>query len=328
MKNHIPFSKTLSLFSRLFLFLFISSSFRVNAQSLCSSLLSDSSLRISSKKSPELLTLENLGLEEPEIEAKFVIPSREILKAMKGLVGEKIVLFNENGERIKYHIEFNKEHIYEDTYYDTTSTNATIGKTLSLYKINALLRQRTRWDREEGEKEFSRKYTNFQSKNSSTMSEGFNNAVFARNEFRGKKFTSLKKFKQAKESLLSPNSDDNAVNFARQLISFNGEFSPVLSVLQERYFLKIYSKDSEIPDFYLSLDKVKYKSLLSKGKSVEEWIVEIEIIDDLKANNPKEQQKKIRIFNQFVSLIQNRFGLAAAKKDKYASGVEKTILDH
>lgn len=267
------------------------------------------------------LTLQNLQLEEPEVEAKLRTSDPATFAEMAKLIGQELVIQTKTGKSVTYVVEFDKDHLYSDVYYDTEA--------LDLFEVEALLRQRTRFDKLAGESEFTRRYSNFQAKNASSQSEGLNNAVFARNEYRGKKYASLKKFNQKSSELLSRETQDPAVRFARDLIQYKGEFIPVLAVEQKRFFMKIIEKNGprrKIPAFYLSLDSVRFKGLVGKMGMAKDSLVELEFLDDLTEDRRSVVDGKIFILNRLTELLQARFGLTTAQDDKYITGVRSTVL--
>ncbi len=275
---------------------------------------------------PLAQALEDMDLDEPEVEAKLLVPDSVNFKSLKDLVGKKLQLLDADGNRIAYQVEFNKEHIYEDTYFDVKK-----GDELLLFAQNAVLRQRKRYDRNEGEKKFTARYVNIQAKDGTTRNLGLNESIYARNEIRGDKTDDFEEFQDKIEKRMSDKkkSKDRAIRFARELVASKKPFQPVLSVYQERYFMKISpvgKKNDGAPSFYLSLDKVNYKALIGEKNKASERLVEIEVIDDLSQTSAKEAAKKLYLLDVLTTQIQDKYRLIASPDDKYASGVRKTIL--
>jgi hypothetical protein len=276
------------------------------------------------KSTLPLPTLGALALEEPEVEAKLNVPDGKTFRKMRELVGQEITVTDPKGKKIVFQIEFNKEHIYKDTYFDIGDSEH-----LKLFSKNALLRQRKRLDKEVGEKDFTPRYINFQAKNNSTSDAGMNTAVFARNEIRGKKTDKFKKFVDHRGDQLAADSKDKAVKYARDIAQSSAKFKEVLRVEQERYFMKVTKKgdaDSAVPSFYVSLDKVDFEGLVGEKKNAKDRFVEIEIIDDLSSDAAADSTTKLYLLNQLTENLQKRYGLTPAADDKYVTGVKRTVL--
>ncbi|MFZ1614979.1 MAG: hypothetical protein WAT51_12445, partial [Holophaga sp.] len=82
--------------------------------------------------------LGKLGLESPEIEAKFDIPDRATLEALKKLVGSNLTLIDRQGHPVEFVCAMDKESLYLDTCFDT--------KRFRLFKGGRMLRARRRFD--------------------------------------------------------------------------------------------------------------------------------------------------------------------------------------
>ena len=276
------------------------------------------------KSTLPLPTLGALALEEPEVEAKLSVPDAKTFRKMRELVGQEITVTDPKGQNVVFHIEFNKEHIYKDTYFDIGDSEH-----LKLFSKGGLLRQRKRLDKEAGEKDFTPRYINFQAKNNSSADAGMNTAVFARNEIRGKKTDKFKKFVDHRADRLAADSKDKAVKYARDIAQSSAKFKEVLFVEQERYFMKVTKKgkpDLAIPAFYVSLDKVGFEGLIGEKRTAKDRFVEIEIIDDLTNDAVNDSTTKLYLLNKLTENLQKRYGLTPAADDKYVTGVKLTVL--
>lgn len=256
------------------------------------------------------------NLESPEIEAKLLIPNKVAAKAIKKLEGQIITVALPDGKRLKFNIEFNMEHIYEDVYYDVPKNDR-----LALFDVGGLLRMRTRFDRKKGERKYALRYAGFQAKDASRTDASLTDAVFARNEFRGKRFSSIEKFNGSKVLRLRGQESDRAVRYARQLIGSEGDFSEMLRVTQRRFFLKMSSVESHVPAIYLSVDNVDFTSPLAKTPTASALVAELEIIDDLRFASQRDRQFKVAVLNSVSSYFRDRFTLVPAEEDKYAMGI-------
>ncbi|MBX2986500.1 MAG: hypothetical protein KF802_01260 [Bdellovibrionaceae bacterium] len=129
-------------------------------------------------------TLQDLSLHAPELEAKLRIPHRDVFESLKELIGERLVLRDRSGRSFRYRIEYHRRYIYEDTYYDVWPRRASEPL---LYSRKGMLRNRVRYDERPKKGGFEPSYTNFQAKNGPVADQGLQDAVYARNEVRGKK---------------------------------------------------------------------------------------------------------------------------------------------
>lgn len=264
-------------------------------------------------------TFEDLGLESPEIEAKFLIPSEAVYESMKSLVGQEIYLKDIHGHRVRYTFEMNKEHIYEDTNFDT--------KDLALFNKRGMLRQRVRYDRKPGEKKYKFAKAVFQAKNGPSENGDLDAAVFARNEIRGTEFKKLKKFLKNREELLAGDKDDDAIAFAREYANSSKKFKPVLEIKDDRFFMTLKSRDPGHPWFYVSLDDVKYTGLIGREGQARRLELEAELNDDLTQDTPEAVRAKLALMDELSRVLGARFGLTPSPESKYESGIQLTVLD-
>lgn len=265
-------------------------------------------------------SLADLALEMPEIEAKFLIPNPAAYENLKLLAGTEITLTDANGRLVVYKVEKNKEHIYEDTNYDT--------KDLALFKRRGMLRERIRYDLNPQDSTYEFKKAVFQAKDGPTENQGMQTAVYARNEIRGKEFKSLKKFEKKKEKRLGEDSNDLAVQFAREYSQSERKFKPVLHIKDVRYFLKLSPVNSsvEAPWFYISLDNVTYEGLKGRKDKATRLELEAEIGDDLNLDSNEVTQKKLVLMDRLSDYLAKKFLLQPSPESKYESGVQLTVL--
>lgn len=256
-----------------------------------------------------------------EFEAKF-LAQKGTFKALKDLVGKRLRVTLEDGSSVEYQVEFNKKHIYKDTYFDS--------KDLLLYERKGLLRQRQRWDKGAGDGDYKFKKVVFQAKSEDKGDKAhLNEAFMARDEIAGKEFKK-KISKKKTRALLQTETSDEAVRFARELVDYDGKFRPVLRATQERYFMRlspVLGESAEAPSFYLSLDDVAFDGLAGAGKKVDTQIVELETIEVLDKSDPALLKKQVQVSNSLASLLQSRFSLAPAPSDKYGWGIERAVLE-
>ncbi len=280
---------------------------------------------------PKRPSLKSLGLRAPEVEAKLLVPSKAIFKQMKELVGQELAIRDRAGRERVFQIKFDNHFIYEDRYFDAVGPDGS----LALYELDSLLRQRTRYDGgSKGWKSSEFRYSNFQAKNAASDGAEMNSSVMARNEIRGKKYRSPKKFRKVESRLLryDPNNaePDTAIQYARDMLEYTGEFEHVLTARQKRFFMKLTPKgegNEEVPEMFLSLDRVDFEGKVGKQSKKRQRVVELEIIDDLTLDAPKVASYKMDILNQVEEALKERYGLEAAGQDKYAAGVKSTIRD-
>lgn len=121
--------------------------------------------------------LEELGLESPEIEAKFDIPDREAFEALKKMVGSTITLLDRKGEPVEFACTMDKESLYLDLCFDT--------KHFALFEGGRMLRARQRYDLS-GDPGHSCRFKNarVQAKTAQTSHSSLHPAVLARDEIR------------------------------------------------------------------------------------------------------------------------------------------------
>jgi ABC-type phosphate/phosphonate transport system substrate-binding protein len=271
--------------------------------------------------SRQVSDFEELGLESPEIEAKFLVRSRKIFAELKALIGDEIKLRDATGREIVYIVEKDKEHIYEDVLFDTAD--------LALFQSRGLLRQRVRYDRKSSDHEYKFRKAVFQAKNGPADTSVMSSAIFARDEIRGEEFKKKRKFLKSRDKRLGTNSDDAAVRFARDRIVADQDLSPVLKIRDKRFFMLFKTSgedDPRFPKFYVSLDDVKYRGLVGKEKKASRLELEIEIIGDLSLDTPSIARQKLDFLNQLAAQLMARYELVPSPESKYESGVKLTIL--
>lgn len=264
---------------------------------------------------------EDLSLTDPEIEAKFLIPSKKIFQQLKKLVGAEVVLKDRDGNLVRYRVTMNKEHIYEDTNFDT--------KDLALFGKRGMLRQRIRYDRKPGEKEYKFAKAVFQAKNGPVENAAFSTAVFARNEVRGEEFKKLKKFMKARRDLLGSETEDSAVLFAKKYSESSAKLKPVLFIRDERFFMKLEktgSPDLKVPWFYISLDDVSYRGLVKEEGKAARLELEAEMGDEIQHESSETANAKLYLMDQLSRYLEREFGLLPSPESKYESGVQLTVL--
>lgn len=269
---------------------------------------------------------EDIRLEEPELEAKLIIPSQAIFREMKRLVGEEFALTIDGGRIQRFRFEFDREHIYEDTTYDTDPLEQLLG----LYRIGGMLRDRTRYDRRAGEDEFKRRYRNFQAKNMGSLSPVLDVSVHARNEYRGDRYKSNRRFERDLNRLLGPNSEDNAVAYARSLLGgYRGNFVPMLEIQQRRFFMRVVPVEpvsDDAPSFFLSLDRVRYQALVGRRGRASQRVAELELLNPLHDFDGDVNEEQIDLLNAASLYLQQRFQLEPTSEDKNSFGIRSTVL--
>jgi hypothetical protein len=265
-----------------------------------------------------------LSLASPEVESKLSVPDERTLLSLRKLVGEEITIRDIKGRKQTFKIEKNKEHIYEDVYYDIQKDGQ-----LVLYKKKGLLRERTRWDKKDNGKYKLAKVVT-QAKNGPAEIDGVSSAINARSEIKGDETKDQDEFERTREQRIARGSDDNAVKYAYNLAGVSeGEFVPVLFSRDERFFLKLTPKgeDRGAPSMYLSLDTVTNRGLIGAMNSGTRREIEIEIIEDLSQDSPKKMAKRVYILNQITEYLQETYGLTPSQDSKYEGGVYDTVLD-
>jgi hypothetical protein len=272
---------------------------------------------------------EQWGFKNPEVESKLRIGSQYSAQELKKLVNGKIRILDGNNRPVYYRVEFNKNHIYKDTYFDQMArAGVQSAKSLGLFKAGSLLRFRERWDKGADDTDFKYAKGVFQSKSESKLSDQDDeNGLFARAEIKGKEIKRRKKSQTYKEDLNFLNNDE-AVKFAREQIGFKGNFQPVLDVEQDRFFMKLIPPHSHMPEFYLSVDDVLFKALVGRKAFTRDLVAELEFVEDLdEEKNPVNLEQKIQIFKNLTLALSTQFNLTPAMEDKYAFGVRSAVLD-
>jgi hypothetical protein len=262
---------------------------------------------------------ENLSLSSPEIEAKFLIPNKKTYRKLKDLIGREIVLSDIKGKPVRFMFQMNKEHVYEDTNFDT--------KQLSLLGKRGMLRQRVRYDRKPGDRDYKFAKAVFQAKNGPSENSGMSAAVFARNEIRGVEFKRLGKFLKSRDERLSERSDDEAVRFAREYSESEKNFKPVLFIKDKRFFMSLKPVgpvNPGVPWFYVSLDNVKYTRLIGAQKVSARLELEAELNDDLTLDSPKNAKSKLKLMDELSRFLAEEFDLTASPESKYEAGMALT----
>jgi hypothetical protein len=255
----------------------------------------------------------------PEIEAKLLIPDKATVRRLKSLIGRTIAVTDDRGREIEYVVERDKTSIYLDVNYDT--------KRLALFRGRRMLRERVRFDRTQNRYRFKKAV--FQAKNGPVADATLHGAVFPRNEIRGEEYKSVNAFSAAKARLLGRRSNDAAVKYARSFVGERASLAPVLRIKDKRFFMRLRSAGKPkkgVPDFFVSIDRVKYRGLVGrKGKAIR-LELEIEVIDDLLADKRKAQRDKLALVNAVTEHFAREFGLVPSPESKFESGVQLTIL--
>jgi len=210
--------------------------------------------------------LQELGLESPEIEAKFDIPDRAILESLKLGVGSTLTLTDSRGEPVEFIWTMDKESLYLDTCFDT--------KHFTLFEGGRMLRARHRHDKGGGtEPDYRFKKAVIQGKTAETSHSGLHPAVLARDEIRStEKFRSLEAFAARLPDLLTPASRDKAVCAVRKGLAERKKLHPVLEIRNERFLMMLTRKGEEgpaVPAFFVTLDTVLFRGLTGRKVQAE-----------------------------------------------------------
>lgn len=275
-------------------------------------------------KTPSALPkdLQALGLECPEVEAKFDIPDRASLEALKGMLGSTLTLTDRRGERIAYTWTMDKESLYLDTCFDT--------KQFALYEGGRMLRARQRHDKDSGpEPEYRFKKAVIQGKRAEATHPALHPAVLARDEIRStEKFLTPEAFAARLPELLSPDSRDKAVRAVRKGLAEGKKLHPVLEIRDERFLMLLTQQgtpDPAVPSFFVTLDRVVFRGLTGRAGQAEGLYLECEISGDLAAVSSKQLRNMLALLNSLAEHMVLR-GLAPAKQSKYERGLRLTVL--
>lgn len=266
--------------------------------------------------------LEALGLESPEIEAKFDVPDRATLAALKLSVGNTLTLTDGRGEPVEFLWVLDKESLYLDTCFDT--------RDFTLLGGRRMLRARHRHDLTSGtEMGYRFKKAVLQGKTAETDHPGLHPAVLARDEIRStKRFPSPEAFNAKLPDLLAPGSRDKAVRAVRRGLAEGRRLHPVLEIRNER-FLMMLSRKAETglaaPTFFVTLDTVRFRGLTGRMGQAEGLYLEAEISGDLTAFSSKKLRNKLALLNSLAEHLAAS-GLAPAKLSKYERGLRLTVL--
>jgi len=266
--------------------------------------------------------LGELGLEAPEIEAKFIVPDRETFEALKQMVGGTLTLIDRRGNPVEFVCTMDKESLYLDTCFDT--------KRFRLFEGGRMLRARQRHDRGGGpESSYRFKKAVVQSKTSEATHPSLHPAVLARDEIRSsEKFSSPEAFAARLPDLLAPGSRDRAVRAVRKGLAESKVLKPVLEIRDERFFMlltKTGAPDPSVPPFFVTLDDVVFKGLMGRTGQAEGLYLETEINGDLTEVSSRELRNMLALLNSLAEYMECR-GLAPSKISKYETGIRLTVL--
>lgn len=266
--------------------------------------------------------LRALGLDSPEIEAKFDIPDRATLEALKLWVGSTLSLADSQGEPVEFTWTMDKESLYLDTCFDT--------KHFTLFEGGRMLRARHRHDKGDGiEPEYRFKKAVIQGKTAETSHPGLHPAVLARDEIRStEKFLSPEAFAVRLPDLLAPGSRDKAVRAVRMDLAEGKKLHPVLEIRDERFLLMLTRKVEAAPaapSFFVTLDRVLFRGLTGRKEQAEGLYLEAEISGNLSAFSSKKLRNKLALLNSLSEHLAST-GLTPAKLSKYERGLRLTVL--
>jgi len=266
--------------------------------------------------------LSELGLESPEIEAKFDIPDRECLAALKQMVGSTITLIDNRDNPVEFVCTMDKESLYLDMCFDT--------KRLRLFQGGRMLRARQRYDLGECPgSAYTFKKAVVQAKTVQATHPSLHPAVMARDEIRSTEFfrTSEDLCNRLPE-LLAPDSRDRAVRAVRKGLAETKKVKPVLKIRDDRFFMRLFKKgehDPSVPSFYVSMDSVRYQGLLGKRGQAEGLYLEAEIINELTTLSSRKFRNMLALLNSLATYMESR-GLTPSKISKYEAGLRLTVL--
>ncbi|MBK8794817.1 MAG: hypothetical protein IPN59_17240 [Holophaga sp.] len=266
--------------------------------------------------------LGELGLASPEIEAKFDIPNRAGLAALKELVGSTITLIDSGNQPVEFVCTMDKESLYLDTCFDT--------KSFRLFQGGRMVRARQRYDLGGGSgPEYRFKKAVVQAKTAQATLTSFHPAVMARDEIRStEKFTSPEAFAARLPELLAPGSRDKAVFAVRKGLAETKKLKPVLEIRDDRFFMRLSKKgkhDPSVPSFFVSLDAVRYQGLLGKCGHAEGLYLEAEIIDEMTTLSSRQLRSMLALLNSLAAYLERR-GLTPSNISKYEAGLRLTVL--
>lgn len=275
-------------------------------------------------KGPAVLPkgLGELGLESPEIEAKFDIPDRETLETLKKLVGHTITLSDGEDNPVEFVCTMDKESLYLDTCFDT--------RRFRLFEGGRMLRARQRFDRN-GEPGPACRFKKavLQAKTAQASHPSLHPAVLARDEIRSAEvFSSPETFADKLPGLIAPGSRDRAVRAVRKGLAESKKVKPVLEIKAERFFMRL-TKTGEpspsVPSFYIALDAVHYRGLLGKGGQAEGLYLETELIDEMTRVSSKQLRNMLTLLNSLAAYMES-LGLTPSKISKYEAGLRLTVF--
>lgn len=266
--------------------------------------------------------LGELGLESPEIEAKFDLPDRATLEALKKLVGSNLALIDRQGHPVEFVCTMDKESLYLDTCFDT--------KRFRLFEGGRMLRARQRFDQVGApEPSYRFKKAVVQAKTAHATHPGLHPAVLARDEIRSTEvFSSPEKFADRLPILLAPDSRDNAVRAVRKGLAESKKLTPVLEIRDDRFFMRLSKKgepDPSVPSFYITLDVVHYQGLLGRGGQAKGLYLEAEIIEEMTHIASKQLRNRLTLLNSLAAYMENR-GLTPSNLSKYEAGLRLTVF--
>ncbi|BDM83813.1 CYTH domain-containing protein [Acaryochloris marina] len=234
------------------------------------------------------------NFEDMEVEAKFVIPDLQTYEILKALQGQRLE---------EYRILFRYEAMFIDTYYDTED--------LDIFHKDGALRARRRY--RDPQASIPRD-ARFQAKDDTTVID----AVFFRNETRGKRSREPENWDSFLEMQLKQDSQDNAINFIREFAELNNKsLSPVLKVLDVRYRLFL-SKEYQLL-YEMSLDRLQFIGLTGIKGSQNVYECEIESISEKTDENIKQL---ISVSNK----IADQFQLIPSPASKYRRGIKSVVI--
>lgn len=236
------------------------------------------------------------GFEEMEIEAKFVIPDLQAYEKLKALQGQRLLE--------KYRVLFRYEAMFIDTYYDTEA--------LDIFQNDGALRARRRY--RDPQATIPRD-ARFQGKDATTVID----AVFFRNETRGKRLKDAEKWDSFLEAQLRSDAQDRAVAFIREFAELNDKLlAPVLRILDVRYRLFLSNNFQLL--YEISVDRLQFVGLTGMKGAHNVYECEIESISEKTEENIREL---ILLSNE----VSHLFGLMPSPASKYRRGI-KAVVDY